>query len=188
MCECLVRFSHSMRIFFLLKRITCRIAGIQNLSCKPVTHGALGTGAGKADKPAETQGLTALRSDFDRNLIRGTADSAGFDFKKCLWNETVCKMAYGFIESEIEKLQDDAACGKVIGHIEEYRDSDKYFYKNGNIVEGKYHTYFVGVFYNTDSTEYIISQGMNDLLGECGGYEDVRVLPSSMVKRFVPQC
>ena len=31
--------------------------------------------------PAETQGLSAFRTDFHRNLVSGTADTASLDFK-----------------------------------------------------------------------------------------------------------
>ena len=63
-------------------------------------------------------GRTFLDMSASNQCLEEYLTSVGFDFEKCLWNETVCKMAYGFIESEIGKLQDNAACGKVIGHIE----------------------------------------------------------------------
>src|SRR5690606_33869184 len=56
------------------------VGGVEQLARQTVNHGGLITLAGSGDQPADRQRLTALRTNVDRNLIRGTTDAARTHF------------------------------------------------------------------------------------------------------------
>ena len=73
----LVGFRHAMRVFTLLGGAAGTVACIEDFSRETFLHGALGTGAAVSREPAQTEGLAAFRTDFDRNLVSGAAHAAG---------------------------------------------------------------------------------------------------------------
>ena len=80
MRERLVRFRHSVRVFFLLDGAAGVVVGIHELSRELFAHLALGTLSRIDDEPADRKRLTALGTDLDGDLIVCTADAARFDF------------------------------------------------------------------------------------------------------------
>ena len=70
-----------MHILALLDRGAGVVARIHDLACEAFFHGFLTALAGVVNQPAESQGLAAGGSDFDRHLVGGAADTAGLDLK-----------------------------------------------------------------------------------------------------------
>jgi len=77
-----VGFRHAVRVFTLLHRRTATVRGVKHLGSETLLHRVFRTGARVLDQPANGESLTALRADFDRNLIRGAADAARTDFNR----------------------------------------------------------------------------------------------------------
>ena len=80
-CESLVRFCHLVNVLFLFESGALLIAGIKNFAGEPFLHGALAPCACIKHDPAQTESLAAFRTDFEGNLIGGTADTASLDFQ-----------------------------------------------------------------------------------------------------------
>ena len=57
------------------------VGSIHDLTCQALGHGALTAAAGVGRQPAQTEGLTAGGTDFHRDLIGCTADTAGLGFE-----------------------------------------------------------------------------------------------------------
>ena len=76
MCESLVGFCHLMRIVTLLSSAAGAVQSVKDLSGQSLLHRLFRTKSGIARHPAQTQGLTSLRTNLDRNLIVCTANTA----------------------------------------------------------------------------------------------------------------
>ena len=76
MCESLVGFCHLMRIVTLLSSAAGAVQSVKDLSGQSLLHRLFRTKSGIARHPAQTQGLTSLRTNLDRNLIVRTANTA----------------------------------------------------------------------------------------------------------------
>ena len=70
-----------MSIFTFLDSSAKIVVCIHDLICKAFTHGLFAAFSGIADKPAKSKSGAAFRSNFDRNLICGTTNTASLDFK-----------------------------------------------------------------------------------------------------------
>ena len=79
--SCLVGLCHLVSILTLLECRTGRIDGIHDLVSKSLLHRSLGTLTGIKGYPAQTEGLSSLRTNLHGNLIGCTADSTSFDFE-----------------------------------------------------------------------------------------------------------
>ena len=65
-----------MGILTLLHSAAGVVGSIHDLACQALRHGALAASTGVCGQPAQTQGLTSLRTNLDRNLIVRTANTA----------------------------------------------------------------------------------------------------------------
>ena len=77
--ERLVRFRHPVRIFFLLDGVTLSLARRDHFAGQLFGHRLLVTTTGVADQPAHGQRGPAIRTDFDRHLVRGTTNATALD-------------------------------------------------------------------------------------------------------------
>src|SRR5215216_3775549 len=77
--ERLVRFGHAVRVFLLLHRIALALRRRDHLGGELFRHRLLVAVTRIADEPTHRERGPALRADFDRNLVRGAADSAALD-------------------------------------------------------------------------------------------------------------
>jgi len=77
-----VGFRHPVRVFALLDRGATTMGRVQHLGSQTFLHRVFRAGACSDDQPADRQRLTALGTDFDRNLIRGAADAARAHFNR----------------------------------------------------------------------------------------------------------
>ncbi|MDT4835888.1 hypothetical protein FQZ97_695670 [compost metagenome] len=80
MREGLVGLCHAVHVFTLLDSGAFAIEGIQQLACETQGHGFFATLARGLNQPTHGQGITTGRANFDRNLVSGTAYTAGLDF------------------------------------------------------------------------------------------------------------
>src|SRR5690349_10830488 len=80
MRERLVRFGHAVRVFLLLHRIAFTLRRRDDFGGELLGHGLLVAVARVRDEPAHRERGPALGTNFDRNLVRRTANSATFDF------------------------------------------------------------------------------------------------------------
>ena len=69
-----------MNVFTLLHGSTLVFNGILHFTCKTGCHGFFVAGTGCIDEPAHCQSIAAGRTNFNRDLIVGTAYTAGFHF------------------------------------------------------------------------------------------------------------
>jgi hypothetical protein len=76
--ERFVGFGHTMGVFFLLDRGATILGRVEQLMCQTVCHRFLAALACGLDNPAHGERLAACRTNFDRYLVGGTADAAGF--------------------------------------------------------------------------------------------------------------
>ena len=81
MSERLVGLSHAVHFFLALDGCAGVVGGIHQLGGQALSHGLLTALPGEIDDPAQGQRLTALGTNFDRHLVGGTANAAGFDFQ-----------------------------------------------------------------------------------------------------------
>ena len=81
MSKCLVGFCHLMGIFTLLASAAHIVGGIDDLTSQLFLHGALTAGSCISCQPAQTQGLTSLRTYFHGNLVSSTTYTAGLNFQ-----------------------------------------------------------------------------------------------------------
>src|SRR5258708_40175697 len=80
MRERLVRFSHSVRVFLLLDGVALTLRRRDHLGGELLGHRLLVAAARERDEPAHSERRAAVRTNFNRNLIGGTADSAALHF------------------------------------------------------------------------------------------------------------
>ena len=76
MGEGLVGFSHLVDVLTLLNGGAGIVGSIHDLGSQTLLHGVLAAGAAVVGDPAQPQGLTAVRANFDRHLIGSAADTA----------------------------------------------------------------------------------------------------------------
>ena len=77
MSESLVSFCHLVSILTLLHGVAGVVGSIHDFSSQTLSHGLLTTAAAVGSQPAQAQGLTASRADFQGDLVVSTADAAG---------------------------------------------------------------------------------------------------------------
>ena len=77
MSESLVSLCHLVSILTLLHGVAGVVGSIHDFSSQTLSHGLLTTAAAVGSQPAQAQGLTASRADFQGNLVVSTADAAG---------------------------------------------------------------------------------------------------------------
>ena len=77
--ERLVRLGLLVHILATLYGVAGVVGSVQNLACQTIRHIALAALAGKHDQPAQSQRLTALRANLERNLIGRAANAASLD-------------------------------------------------------------------------------------------------------------
>ena len=81
MSKRLVRFCHSVRLFFLFESAAGAALCIDDFCCKALRHGLFAAGSGILSHPTQTEGLAALSTNLHRYLIGRTADAARFYLK-----------------------------------------------------------------------------------------------------------
>src|SRR6266536_3517933 len=84
MCECLVRFRHTMHVFFLLDSGALAIGGIEQLVRQLVDHSFFAATARIAHDPADGERRAPVRTDFDRHLVVRATDAARLHFEQRL--------------------------------------------------------------------------------------------------------
>ena len=77
MRESLVRFGLLVHVLTTLYGVTHVVGSIHDLGSQALSHGALAALTGEHNQPAQSQSLTALRTDFHRNLVGSAADTTG---------------------------------------------------------------------------------------------------------------
>ena len=80
MGESLVGFGHLVRIVLLADSVAFTVLGSNEFGSKAVGHVGFVAVAGGIKEPAEGESLGTVRSDFHRNLVVGTTDTARLDF------------------------------------------------------------------------------------------------------------
>jgi len=78
--ECAVGVGHLVGVFALLDGAAAIVRSIHQLAAKTIDHGGLVTLAGSSDQPTDGEGLAALRTNIDRDLIGRTTNAARTDF------------------------------------------------------------------------------------------------------------
>ncbi|MNZ55370.1 hypothetical protein D3C78_732960 [compost metagenome] len=78
--ERFVGFGHTVYVFTLLDCSTFAFSSIQQLASQAQSHGLLATLAGVVYQPAHCQGVTTGWTNFNRNLVSGTANTARLNF------------------------------------------------------------------------------------------------------------
>ena len=81
MRKSLVCFCHSEGFFFLIESSARGILGVDDFSSETCAHCAFASCSGIANKPTETESLTAFGSYFHRNLIVGAAYTTSLNFE-----------------------------------------------------------------------------------------------------------
>src|SRR3954470_3584585 len=79
--EGLVGLRHAVRVFTLLNRRAALVGGIEQFTGQAFRHGVFRTRTRTVDQPPNCQGLGAIRTDLDRNLVSRTTDAARPDFQ-----------------------------------------------------------------------------------------------------------
>ena len=82
MREGLVGFSHTMNFFTLLHSTAAAFRGVDKLAGQAERHRFFTSALSSFTQPAHGQSHTTDRSNFDRNLVVGTADTAGLNFNQ----------------------------------------------------------------------------------------------------------
>ena len=82
MRERAVGFSHLVRVFTLLDGGAAVVGRVQQFAGQLFRHGVLTTLARGVDQPADRQGATTVRTDFDGDLIGRTTDAARTHFDR----------------------------------------------------------------------------------------------------------
>src|SRR5262245_51702765 len=82
MREGLIGLRHPMCLFLLLYRVALILLSIHQLSSQFLGHASTRAAACSCEEPAHRQCQTAGRFNFNRNLIRGAADTAGLHFHR----------------------------------------------------------------------------------------------------------
>ena len=81
LCKRLVCLCHLVCIVTLLAGTAGVVQCIENLSCQTLLHCFFVPQSGILGDPAQTQSLTAFRTNFHRNLVCGTAHTASLYFQ-----------------------------------------------------------------------------------------------------------
>src|SRR5437660_6786722 len=95
MGERLVRFGHTVNVFFLLDRRALAVGGVEQFIRQLVDHSFFATTARIRHDPADRQRCPAVRTDFDRHLIVRAADTPSLHFQQRL----------GILDGLLEQLQ-----------------------------------------------------------------------------------
>src|SRR6056297_204430 len=74
--ECLVGFGHLVSVFAFLHGRTARLNRVNKLACEPLFHRVLVAGTAGVDQPTDRKGFAAFGTNLNRNLIRGTTNTA----------------------------------------------------------------------------------------------------------------
>src|SRR6056297_143842 len=74
--ECLVGFGHLVSVFAFLHGRTARLNRVEKLACEPLFHRVLVAGTAGVDQPTDRKGFAAFGTNLNRNLIRGTTNTA----------------------------------------------------------------------------------------------------------------
>src|SRR4051812_17258472 len=78
--ERLVGLGHTVGVFLLLHGVAFALAGRDHFGGELLGHRLLITAAGERDQPAHRQRSAAVRTNFDRHLVRRAADAAALNF------------------------------------------------------------------------------------------------------------
>src|ERR1700684_3849517 len=75
--EGLVGLRHAVDVVLALVGVALLLLGIEELVGEALGHRALAALAGELDEPADGQGASPARGNFDGHLVRGASDPAG---------------------------------------------------------------------------------------------------------------
>src|SRR5215211_4161569 len=81
MREGFIGLGHAVDVVLPLPGAALLLVGIENLRGETLGHRVLATGAGELDQPADREGAGATGGNLDRDLVGGTADTAGANLK-----------------------------------------------------------------------------------------------------------
>ena len=84
MRKSLISVGHAVRILFLLNSVAAIICRVENLSRKTICHRLFAASARVGNNPTNSQGTAPLLVNFNRNLIRRTADAPRLHFNRRL--------------------------------------------------------------------------------------------------------
>ena len=136
MCECLVGLRHLVRIFLFLDRCARIVRSIHQLCREACIHRLLAAQTRIADKPADTECHAAIRTNLNRHLIVGTADTAclnlehGHDVAQSRL-EHLKRILPRLLANRLERIIDDALCDALLAR--EHNLVDKLRHRLGMI-------------------------------------------------------
>ena len=134
MREGAVGFGHLVHIVTALDRKTHTVRGVEDFHCQTLCHGLLTTTTGEADEPTDGKCGGTARTDFDRHLVRGTADTTTLDLERrtdvvdCALQDRE-GVATGLLRNDVKGTVDNAlgkaALAAAEDFVDDLRDEDR---------------------------------------------------------------
>ena len=122
-----------MDFFTLLHSTAAAFRGVDKLAGQAERHRFFTSALGSFTQPAHGQSHTADRSNFDRNLVVGTADTAGLNFnQRTNIVQSVCehfegiftRLVLDFFQSAIHDAFSNGFLAVKHDHVDEFGDLD----------------------------------------------------------------